>query len=237
MYMTALTSVLLLLVVSGCASKNQPRSAEATRVEPEPQLRLSWAPPAARSDGTTATDIAGYKIYYGQASRKYSFVATTGNQTSYGVVGLIPERLYYFAIAAYDSAGTESSLSDEIQAMAPRTARSTPTLLLEAPVRGQQGECWVTGVSAGEEVSLLVSATGEGSGPCSPQLGGLCVDIFDPQTLGTGVADASGIVIFLWTPPPDTPPGQTVSFQAVLLRGMSGIASVKTNVITARVVD
>ncbi len=56
--------------------------------------------------------IAGYKVYYGTASRTYGTPIDVGNQTTYTVAGLTPGT-YYFAVTAYNSSGAESGFSSE----------------------------------------------------------------------------------------------------------------------------
>jgi hypothetical protein len=221
----------------GCALKAGNHPNQEAPDEPAAQVHLSWAPTTARADGTPATDLAGYRIYYGQARGKYSFVKTVGNQTSAGIAGLVPGQTYYFAVTAYDSSGAESGLSDEISMVVPTTLPTIPTLMQEALTRGQAAQFWVAGATPGEIVSFLFSETGPGEGPCSPQLGGLCVDILEPQTFGEATADAFGTAILTRLIPADMPPGQTISIQAVIRRGPEGTGSLKTNAITARVVE
>src|SRR5262249_47304884 len=90
----------LLLHLPGCVSKAKNPSGQADTDELPAQIRLTWTPSTTMADGTLATDVAGYRIYYGQASGKYSFVKTVGHQPSAGVVGLVPGRTYYFAVVA-----------------------------------------------------------------------------------------------------------------------------------------
>jgi hypothetical protein len=151
--------------------------------------------------------------------------------------GLLPGRTYYVAVTAYDQAGTESSLSEEVTVVVPPSTRLAPTLMQEALRHGQQAQFWVTGVSPGETVSFLFSATGEGAGPCAPQLGGLCVDILDPALFAEATADASSTATVTRTIPAEMRPGHTMAFQAVIQRGTNGEQSVKTNAITARILD
>ena len=87
----------------------------------------------------------------------------------------------------------------------------------------------VENAEPGEIVTYLYSLTGSGTGPCVPQLGGLCLDILQPITItGTAVADATGIAELVVTVPPNAPP-ITVSSQAVIQRGAGGVDSVKSN--------
>jgi hypothetical protein len=190
-----------------------------------------------KADGTLATDIAGYRIYYGPVSGKYSFVKTVGNQPEARIFGLVPGQTYYFAVTAYDSAGTESGLSHEVSIVAPSTVPRMPTLMQDALTQDQEVQFWVAGAAPGELVSFLFSDVGEGAGPCSPQLGGLCMDIVNPMTFGEATADASGIAVLRRTIPPGIALGHTIATQAVIKRGRNGANSVKTNAITARVIE
>lgn len=72
-------------------------------------MNLSWA-------ANAETDLAGYMVYYGEASGNYSTIIDAGNVTSYGITGLVNDTAYYVAIAAYDLAGSESGLGVETSA-------------------------------------------------------------------------------------------------------------------------
>ena len=74
---------------------------------------VSWTPPTTNTDGSTLTDLAGYNIYYGtspNALNQVVQVATIG-VSNYVISGLTTGT-WYFAVTAYSSAGTESSLSN-----------------------------------------------------------------------------------------------------------------------------
>src|SRR3989304_692130 len=71
------------------------------------QVILSWDPPTTNADGTTLTDLAGYKVYYGTASGNYSTVIDVANVTSYTVTNLTSNATYYFATTAYDASANE----------------------------------------------------------------------------------------------------------------------------------
>jgi hypothetical protein len=66
-------------------------------------------------DANTETDLAGYKVYYGTASRTYGTPIVIGTQTTYTVTGLAPGT-YYFAVTAYNTSGLESPFSNEVSA-------------------------------------------------------------------------------------------------------------------------
>jgi hypothetical protein len=82
----------------------------------EPQaLTLTWTAPEENADGTPLVDLSGYKIRYGTSSGSYNQVVTLNNAgLNRFVVDNLPSGTYYFAITAYNSAGTESQLSGEV---------------------------------------------------------------------------------------------------------------------------
>ena len=79
---------------------------------------LVWTAPTTNSDGTQLTDLMGFKVYYGTASRTYTHVIDVQNVTSYTVNNL-PAGTYYFAITAYNSLGNNSDYSNEVSRTIP----------------------------------------------------------------------------------------------------------------------
>jgi len=75
---------------------------------------LSWTAPTRNEDGSTLSDLAGYKIYYGRSSGSYTDQIRIDNPgvTSYVVDNLTPNT-YYFAATAFNSSGVESRFSTE----------------------------------------------------------------------------------------------------------------------------
>lgn len=74
---------------------------------------LSWTPPTRNTNGTSLTNLAGYRIYYGTSSSALTSQIQIANagMASY-VVQSLPKGTYYFGVRAYNSSGTESSLSN-----------------------------------------------------------------------------------------------------------------------------
>ena len=71
----------------------------------------------------TESDLGGYKVYYGSASRSYEHfhdvgIATyEGDNVYYELTGLSRGQTYYIAVTAYDIFRNESDFSDEISAI------------------------------------------------------------------------------------------------------------------------
>lgn len=73
-------------------------------------VTLAWNRPAANSDGSTLTDLAGYKVYYGPSTDNYTNSINVGNYTSV-VISNLSSGVWCFAVSAYDHAGNESEFS------------------------------------------------------------------------------------------------------------------------------
>jgi hypothetical protein len=201
------------------------------------QVHLAWDAPTTRADGTPLTDVAGFKLYYGPTSGTYAFVKDVGNHTTFALSGLEPGGFHYITVTAYDSAGVESRMSDEFIVTTP-LAIGQFTLLTQDPIRrGQSSRFRVRGVTPHEIVSFLYSESGEGEGPCSPRHGGLCVDLIEPWVFGEATADDSGIATLDRVIPADALPGETIAVQAMIQRGHAGADSIKTNAITAIILE
>jgi len=101
-------------VTDGSQAKTlQPFDIQVVTVGPNSVI-LSWVAPTENEDGTALTDLAGYRIRYGERSGSY---ATTVSLNNPGLVthfldGLVPST-YYFVISAYTKSGEESTYSNE----------------------------------------------------------------------------------------------------------------------------
>lgn len=72
------------------------------------EVSLAW-------DANTEPYLAGYKIYYGNASRSYTQTIDVGNVTEYTVKNLPDGEALYFAATAYDKYKNESDYSNEVE--------------------------------------------------------------------------------------------------------------------------
>lgn len=75
---------------------------------------LSWTPPTRNTDGSTLTNLSGYRIYYGTSSSALNQTIQISNPSlsSYMVENLSSGNTYYFGMKALSSSGTESAMSN-----------------------------------------------------------------------------------------------------------------------------
>ena len=74
---------------------------------------VAWTPPTEKTDGTPLTDLAGYRIYWGNSEGSYANSVTVNDPTLdvYVVDQLTPAR-WYFVVTAITKDGVESNLSN-----------------------------------------------------------------------------------------------------------------------------
>jgi hypothetical protein len=101
-------------VSDGAASATMPPFALAVLSGSPVVATISWTPPTAQvSQGPL--ELAGYRIYYGTSEAGMTRIVTVTDptSTSYVVDNLSPGT-WYFAVASYDAAKTESVLSPAV---------------------------------------------------------------------------------------------------------------------------
>jgi hypothetical protein len=77
-------------------------------------ISLTWQAPTENTDGSALTDLGGYAIHYGTASKTYTSTITLNNPglTTY-VVDDLPPGTYYFSMTATTTSGEQSGPSQE----------------------------------------------------------------------------------------------------------------------------
>lgn len=86
-----------------------------------------------------ASDIAGYRLYYGTSSGTYTWLIDAGNTLAFTVLGLTAGQTYYFVATDYNTAGVESPRSNEVTYTAVAVPPPPPTVsLLVAPTAGNK---------------------------------------------------------------------------------------------------
>lgn len=74
-------------------------------------VELTWMPPVVNTNGTTITDLTGFRIYYGSAPTALNHVITVGNAVTSYVFSGLALGTWYFAVAAFNAEKVESGLS------------------------------------------------------------------------------------------------------------------------------
>jgi len=126
---------------------------------------LSWNAPKANADGTSLTDLAGYKVYSGTSPGNYTSTLDVGNVVSISMGGLQDGQLYYFAVTAYDSMGLESGFSNE--------ASVTPSLDTPIPPPPPLASPGLVAAYGFEEGSGTTVADASGNGNTGSLMNGL----------------------------------------------------------------
>jgi hypothetical protein len=76
---------------------------------------LKWSPPTQTVDGQPLSDLAGYRVYYGQTTTDLTRVVTVADQfTTEVVVHDLDPGTWYFSVTAYTSQGVESTRSNVV---------------------------------------------------------------------------------------------------------------------------
>ncbi len=74
---------------------------------------INWVPPTENTDGSTLTNLAGYRIYYGTSANAMNQSVQIANAglTSY-VISNLAAGSWFFSVKSYTSAGSESDASN-----------------------------------------------------------------------------------------------------------------------------
>lgn len=79
------------------------------------EITLTCTPPTMNEDGTTLTDLAGYRFYQSSTSGgPYTLIRDEPDETNCGhVITDVADGTYYFVATAYNVPGVESAYSGE----------------------------------------------------------------------------------------------------------------------------
>jgi len=104
---------IVVAVSDGKTSASLPAFAIAVNQNSLGTATLSWTPPTENTDGTTLTNLAGYRIVYGTSAGALNQIleVTNPSVSTYVVEDLSPAT-YYFAVRAYTTSGAESANSN-----------------------------------------------------------------------------------------------------------------------------
>ena len=106
-------SNIVITVSDGKASRSLAAFAIAVNQAATASASISWSAPTQNTDGSSLTNLAGYRIYYGTSSGSLTQSIQIANPSvsTYVIDGLTPTT-YYFAVRAYTSTGAESTNSN-----------------------------------------------------------------------------------------------------------------------------
>ena len=104
----------VILLIYGCgggggveSGRNKPANTDHS------SAIATWGASTTHVDESSLDDLAGYKIYAGSESGKYTTVFYVGNVTTYKINDL-PPGTYFFVVTAYSKSGFESAFSNEV---------------------------------------------------------------------------------------------------------------------------
>ena len=101
-------------VSDGDASRSLPEFSITVSQVALGSMSLSWIPPTQNIDGSSLTDLAGYKLHYGNAPGRYDRTIRIDNPSisRYVVDNLVPDT-YYVVATSFNTEGVESSFSNQ----------------------------------------------------------------------------------------------------------------------------
>jgi Fibronectin type III domain len=107
-------------LIASCSGQTGSSPAPAGAAGTRGTLTVSWRAPIRNADGTPATDLTGYTLYYGPGPGAYNARMSIDNPSATQAVihGLQPGVDYYFVVAARNAAGRQSVLSPEVHGKA-----------------------------------------------------------------------------------------------------------------------
>jgi hypothetical protein len=114
------------------------------------------AAPVLEWDPNPESNLGGYRVYIGEASRSYAQTIDTGTRTSQELTNLFPGVTFYFAVTAYDRDGLESDYSEEI-VYTPPVNGTNAALLATSLVRTNHASTLQFVGRAGQQCRVLFS--------------------------------------------------------------------------------
>jgi Putative Ig domain len=107
---------IIISVTDGKATRSLPAFSISVRsASGMGSVSLLWTAPIKNTDGSTLTNLAGYRVHYGTSAGNYTHTVQLPNKslTSVVIEDLTSAR-WYFAVKAYNSSGVESTFSGSV---------------------------------------------------------------------------------------------------------------------------
>lgn len=113
-------SNIVVSVSDGKTTTSLPAFAVSVTVGSAGTARLTWTPPTQNEDGTSLTNLAGYRLLYGTSINALvqSVDIIPATRSSYDIEGLTPGQ-YYFAMQSYTTTGLHGPLSSILSVTLP----------------------------------------------------------------------------------------------------------------------
>jgi hypothetical protein len=106
-----LAAAAIVALLSACGSDPGWEAADVTPKE----VTIAWDAPALKDDGTVLTDLAGYRLYYGQRSGDYPYMLEIDDPAATMAVLTLPaDGTWYVSAKSYRINGVESRPTAEI---------------------------------------------------------------------------------------------------------------------------
>lgn len=119
-HVSVILAIVTGLALAGCGSSDTTDSGGGPPPSGSRSVTFTWDAPTTKADGSALDDLAGYKIYYGNATGEYVAFEDVGASSCSGSPAsctstlTVDNQYTYFTVAAYNSAGEESDFSNEV---------------------------------------------------------------------------------------------------------------------------
>lgn len=108
-------SNIVISVSDGITTASLPAFSISVALPPQANATLSWVPPTQNVDGSPLTDLAGFRVLYGQAVGQYTQILNLPSPTmSTVVIEGLGAGTWYFIVKAVNAAGAESDFSNVV---------------------------------------------------------------------------------------------------------------------------
>ena len=108
-------SSIVISASDGITTSSLPAFSISVALPPQANATLSWVPPTQNVDGTPLTDLAGFRVLYGQTVGQYTQTLNLPSPTmSTVVIEGLGAGTWYFIVKAVNAAGAESDFSNVV---------------------------------------------------------------------------------------------------------------------------
>jgi len=109
--------IAVLAVLGACGGDDQ-ASSVPNGTPNSGSVTLSWEAPTNNTDGSTLTNLAGFRVHYGTAPDTYTeSVQLPDEEMTSVVIEDLPPARWYFSVTAYNSVGLESDFSSSVDTL------------------------------------------------------------------------------------------------------------------------